>query len=130
MESLLAASAPVNYTPFYILAAGVVFVIVSIVKLRLHPFLGLTLGAVLVGILTPTLPDSFNKKQTELLEELRPKYDKDADDKFNTNEQKSISAEDQKRMTQEHLRPNGGINHWGKAVSLSMGGFGKLVTGI
>ena len=130
MESLLAASAPVNYTPFYILAAGVVFVIVSIVKLRLHPFLGLTLGAVLVGILTPTLPDSFNKKQTELLEELRPKYDKDADDKFNTNEQKSISAEDQKRMTQEHLRPNGGINHWGKAVSLSMGGFGKLVAGI
>jgi len=130
MESLLATSAPVDYTPFYILAAGVVFVIVSIVKLRLHPFLGLTLGAVLVGILTPTLPDSFNKKQTKLLEELRPKYDKDVDDKFNTNEQKSISAEDQKRMTQEHLRPNGGINHWGKAVSLSMGGFGKLVAGI
>ena len=48
MESLLAASAP-DYTPFYILAAGVVFVVLSIVKLRLHPFLGLTLGAVLVG---------------------------------------------------------------------------------
>lgn len=127
--NLLAAVSP-DYTPFYILAAGVVFVIVSIVKLRLHPFLGLTLGAVLVGILTPTLPDSFNKKQAELLKELRPKYDKDADDKFNTTEQKSISAEDQKRMTQEHLRPNGGINHWGKAVSLSMGGFGKLVAGI
>ena len=130
MESLLAASAPVNYTPFYILAAGVVFVVLSIVKLRLHPFLGLTLGAVLVGVLTPALPDSFNEKQTKLLEELRPKYDKDRDETFNANEQKSISAEDQKRMTQEHLRPNGGINHWGKAVSLSMGGFGKLVAGI
>ncbi len=130
MESLLAASASVNYTPFYILAAGVVFVVLSIVKLRLHPFLGLTLGAVLVGVLTPTLPDSFNEKQTKLLEELRPKYDKDRDETFNANEQKSISAEDQKRMTQEHLRPNGGINHWGKAISLSMGGFGKLVAGI
>ncbi len=130
MESLLAASASVNYTPFYILAGGVVFVVLSIVKLRLHPFLGLTLGAVLVGVLTPTLPDSFNEKQTKLLEELRPKYDKDRDETFNANEQKSISAEDQKRMTQEHLRPNGGINHWGKAISLSMGGFGKLVAGI
>ena len=101
MESLLAASASVNYTPFYILAGGVVFVVLSIVKLRLHPFLGLTLGAVLVGVLTPTLPDSFNEKQTKLLEELRPKYDKDRDETFNANEQKSISAEDQKRMTQE-----------------------------
>mgnify|MGYP003311698989 CR=1 FL=1 len=53
MEPLFAA---VNYSPFYILAAGVVVVLVTIIKLRLHPFLGLTLGAILVGLLTPSLP--------------------------------------------------------------------------
>ena len=73
METLLASSA-VDYTPFWILAAGVVFVIASIVKLRLHPFLGLTLGAVLVGILTPQLPDSYNDKQAQLMEGLKQKY--------------------------------------------------------
>ena len=64
MESLLAASAPVNYTPFYILAAGVVFVLVTIIKLRLHPFLGLTLGAILVGLLTPSLPGVPSRDQS------------------------------------------------------------------
>ena len=54
--NLLAAVSP-DYTPFWILAAGVIFVIFSIVKLRLHPFLGLTLGAILVGLLTPQLPE-------------------------------------------------------------------------
>ena len=55
--TLLAEIASPNYTPFWILAAGVVFVILSIVKFRLHPFLGLTLGAVLVGLITPDLPE-------------------------------------------------------------------------
>ena len=54
--NLLAAVSP-DYTPFWILAAGVIFVIASIVKFRLHPFLGLTLGAILVGLLTPQLPE-------------------------------------------------------------------------
>ena len=56
MEPIFAA-ASTDYTPFWILAAGVVFVILSIVKLRLHPFLGLILGAVLVGLITPELPE-------------------------------------------------------------------------
>ena len=55
--TLLAEIASPDYTPFWILAAGVVFVILSIVKFRLHPFLGLTLGAVLVGLITPELPE-------------------------------------------------------------------------
>ena len=55
--TLLAEIAPPDYTPFWILAAGVVFVLLSIVKFRLHPFLGLTLGAVLVGLITPELPE-------------------------------------------------------------------------
>ena len=54
--NLIAAVSP-DYTPFWILAAGVIFVIASIVKFRLHPFLGLTLGAILVGLLTPQLPE-------------------------------------------------------------------------
>ncbi len=55
--TLLAEIASPDYTPFWILGAGVVFVILSIVKFRLHPFLGLTLGAVLVGLITPELPE-------------------------------------------------------------------------
>jgi len=54
--TLLAATA-IDYTPFYILAAGVVFVLFTIIKLRLHPFIGLTLGAIIVGLLTPGLPE-------------------------------------------------------------------------
>ena len=134
METLLASSA-VDYTPFWILAAGVVFVIASIVKLRLHPFLGLTLGAVLVGILTPQLPDSYNDKQAQLMEGLKQKYDTTGkggkpDGYFNAEEQKAMPQSDRQEMTKNHLRPDGSVNHWGKAVSLSMAGFGKLVGGI
>ena len=60
------ASSAVDYTPFWILAAGVVFVIASIVKLRLHPFLGLTLGAILVGLLTPSLPGVASRKRSRV----------------------------------------------------------------
>ena len=56
MEPLFAA-ASTDYTPFWILAAGVAFVLFSIIKLRLHPFLGLMLGALIVGMLTPSLPE-------------------------------------------------------------------------
>jgi GntP family gluconate:H+ symporter len=132
--NLLAAVSP-DYTPFWILAAGVVFVILSIVKFRLHPFLALTLGAVFVGILTPRLPDNFDKDQIKILEELRLQYDTadengEKDGYFDAAEQKAMSVRDQERLTREHLRPDGSVNHWGKAVSLSMAGFGKLVGGI
>ena len=131
----LLAAVPPDYTPFWILAAGVAFVIASIVKFRLHPFLALTLGAVFVGILTPRLPDNFDKNQTKILEELRQKYDTadengEKDGYFDAVEQKAMSVGDQERLTNEHLRPDGSVNHWGKAVSLSMAGFGKLVGGI
>ena len=56
MEPIFAA-ASTDYTPFWILAAGVAFVLFSIIKLRLHPFLGLMLGALIVGMLTPSLPE-------------------------------------------------------------------------
>ena len=64
--NLLAAASP-DYTPFWILAAGVVFVIASIVKFRLHPFLGLTLGAILVGLITPELPGVASRDQASFM---------------------------------------------------------------
>lgn len=39
--------------PFYILLAGIIVVVGGIVGLRLHPFLALLLGALIVAILTP-----------------------------------------------------------------------------
>lgn len=39
--------------PFLILAAGIVFVVVAIAALKIHPFIALLLAAVLVGVLTP-----------------------------------------------------------------------------
>lgn len=44
------------YTPFLILGAGIAFIIVAIVVLRLHAFLALMLAAIFVGILA-SLPD-------------------------------------------------------------------------
>jgi len=97
--NLLAAST--NYGPFWILAAGVAFVILSIVKLRLHPFLGLMLGAVLVGVLVPlqraTGPENLNAKQQEVLSKLLPKYDSDKDGLFSEEEQANIKKSDEAR---------------------------------
>lgn len=57
---LLAATDPaqsVSYWPLGILAICVVFIVVAIVKFRVHPFLALILAAILTGILTPELPN-------------------------------------------------------------------------
>ena len=45
-------------TPCLIFTARIVFALFTIHQaLRLHPFLGLTLGAILVGLLTFTVPE-------------------------------------------------------------------------
>ena len=57
---LLAATDPaqsISYWPLGILAICVVFIVVAIVKLRIHPFIALILAAILTGILTPELPN-------------------------------------------------------------------------
>ena len=124
--NLLATVSP-DYTPFWILAAGVVFVIASIVKLRLHPFLGLTLGAILVGLLTPSLPGVANRKQASFKSELTRE-----NELFSTNPAAPNSNQSAKL---EELKIGGdgdllGQNHLGKAVKQAMIGFGNLVGGI
>lgn len=47
---------PVDYWPLGILAIGVAFVVVTIAKLKMHPFLALSLAAIIIGLLTPGLP--------------------------------------------------------------------------
>jgi GntP family gluconate:H+ symporter len=47
----------ISYWPLGILAICVVFIVVSIVKFRIHPFLALILSAFLAGILTGDLPN-------------------------------------------------------------------------
>lgn len=56
-HSLLAQAADsVSYWPLGILAISVVFIVFSIIKLKLHPFLALIFAAVLTGLLTGDLP--------------------------------------------------------------------------
>lgn len=58
-HSLLAQTADsVSYWPLGILAICVVFIIISIVKFRIHPFLALILSAFIAGILSKDLPDA------------------------------------------------------------------------
>jgi GntP family gluconate:H+ symporter len=57
-HSILAQAADsVSYWPLGILAICVVFIVVSIVKLRVHPFLALILSAFIAGLLSKDLPD-------------------------------------------------------------------------
>jgi GntP family gluconate:H+ symporter len=110
MEPLFAAAQPVNYSPFFLLAAGVGFVLFSIIKLRLHPFLGLTLGAILVGLLIPLQSSSgpdLSEKQETLLKELRLKYDLDANGVFSAKEQLDFTLADQSLLAGAKLQPNG-----------------------
>ena len=110
MEPIFAAAQPVNYSPFFLLAAGVGFVLFSIIKLRLHPFLGLTLGAILVGLLIPLQSSSgpgLNVKQETLLKELRLKYDHDANGVFSASEQVDFTLADRDRLGGAKLQPNG-----------------------
>ena len=58
-HSLLAQAADsISYWPLGILAICVVFIVVSIVKLRIHPFLALILSALIAGLLWKDLPDA------------------------------------------------------------------------
>ena len=51
---------------FLVLAVGIVFVVVSIGVLKVHPFLALSLAAILVGILSPAPLTSQNEIKDEL----------------------------------------------------------------
>ena len=53
---LAQASDSVSYWPLGILAISVSFIVISIIKLKLHPFLALIFAAVLTGLLTGELP--------------------------------------------------------------------------
>ncbi|MFP6903108.1 MAG: hypothetical protein VCB81_05540, partial [Verrucomicrobiia bacterium] len=55
---LAQAAADISYWPLGILAISVAFIFVSIVKLKLHPFLALMLSAFIVGLLSNDLPDA------------------------------------------------------------------------
>ena len=124
--NLLATVSP-DYTPFWILATGVVFVITSIVKLRLHPFLGLTLGGILVGLLTPSLPGVANRKQASFKSELTHE-----NELFSTNP--AVPNTNQSAKLKElNIGVDGDLldqNHLVKAVKQTMIGFGDLVGGI
>jgi len=55
-ESAAAAANAISYWPLGVLAIGIAFVVIAIAVLRMHPFLALILGAILVGLLSDTLP--------------------------------------------------------------------------
>ena len=124
--NLLATVSP-DYTPFWILVAGVVFVIASIVKLRLHPFLGLTLGGILVGLLTPSLPGVANRKQASFKSELTHENELFSTDPAVPNTNQSA------KLKELNIGGDGDLldqNHLVKAVKQTMIGFGNLVGGI
>ena len=52
------AAQAISYWPLGILAICVVFIVVSIVKFRIHPFLALILAAFITGLLTKELPEA------------------------------------------------------------------------
>ena len=53
---LAQAAADISYWPLGILAISVAFIFVSIIKLKLHPFLALIFAAILTGLLVGDLP--------------------------------------------------------------------------
>ena len=55
--TILAEATNVDYWPLFVLLISVAWVVVGITKLRLHPFLTLIFAAVLVGWMTPWLPE-------------------------------------------------------------------------
>ena len=56
MDTAQIASTAVSYWPLVVLAVSVVFVVVGIALLRLHPFVVLMLAAILVGLMSARLP--------------------------------------------------------------------------
>ena len=101
--SLLAATTITNvdYWPLFILLVSVVWVVVGITKLRLHPFLTLMLAAILVGLMTGPLPEL-------------------------TTENKGLFHS---RVALDET-PEGGTSDMIKAVKWSLLGFGNTAAGI
>lgn len=64
LSPLLATIAAANW-PFVVLIVSVVFVIVAISALRLHPFLALIFAAILAGVMADSLPVNPNAKRNE-----------------------------------------------------------------
>ncbi len=58
MVSLLAVSGTATFWPFVVLVASVAFIVLGISRWRLHPFLALTLAAMLAGVLSAVFPAS------------------------------------------------------------------------
>ncbi len=95
------SSANVDMWPLFILLLSVVWVVVGITKLRLHPFLTLILAAVLVGLMSGPLPEL-------------------------TTENKGLFHS---RVALEET-PEGGTSDMIKAVKWSLLGFGNTAAGI
>ena len=57
MTLVLANSSSIDHWPLLVLLISVTWVVVGITKLKLHPFLTLMVGAMLVGWMTPFLPE-------------------------------------------------------------------------
>ena len=55
-QELLASSLSIEYWPLWTLIISAGWVVVSIAKLKIHPFLALMSASILVGLLTGTLP--------------------------------------------------------------------------
>ena len=55
--TVLAEATSTDYWPLFILLISVAWVVFGITKLRLHPFLTLIFAAVVVGWMTPWLPE-------------------------------------------------------------------------
>ncbi len=58
MFPTLAATALVSNWPFVVLAASVLFIVLAIARLKLHPFLALVLAAIFAGALARVFPES------------------------------------------------------------------------
>ena len=57
MTLVLASSSTIDNWPIFVLLISVAWVVFGITKLKLHPFLSLMTGAILVGWMTPSLPE-------------------------------------------------------------------------
>ena len=57
MTFALASSSQIDNWPIFVLLISVAWVVFGITKLKLHPFLSLMIGAILVGWMTPSLPE-------------------------------------------------------------------------
>ena len=57
MTFALASSSTIDHWPIFVLLISVAWVVFGITKLKLHPFLSLMVGAILVGWMTPSLPE-------------------------------------------------------------------------